>query len=305
MIQFSDLKVLGTRAAGRGLLLSKNYSPEVLTTVGIVGIVGAAFLASRATLKLEPAVDKMQLGIETVHEVSGSREVNKNYTTLDRNKDIAYVYMHGVYDIGKLYGPAITLGVGSIVCIVSANGIMRKRNLALMAAYKAVESSFSEYRKRVVEEYGPEKDADYRRGFRDVHEVDEKGKALKKTVTKVDPNGFSPYARFFDQFSTNWVKTPEYNLLFVRCQQNYANDLLHSRGHVFLNEVYDMLGIDRTQAGSVVGWVVTKDGENYVDFGIYDFNNERARAFVNGYEHSILLDFNVYGVIYDQIEKKV
>jgi hypothetical protein len=135
-------------------------------------------------------------------------------------------------------------------------------------------------------------------------DTDENGKKIKskKTIEVTDPNGVSQYARFFDESCVQWSKTPEYNLTFLNCQQNYANDLLHSRGHVFLNEVYDMLGIPRSQAGAVVGWVLGKDNDvGYIDFGIYDGNRMRARDFVNGYERSILLDFNVDGVIYDLI----
>ena len=92
--------------------------------------------------------------------------------------------------------------------------------------------------------------------------------------------------------------------MFLRAQQQYANDKLIAQGHLFLNEVYDMLGLPRTKAGAIVGWVYDDNnavGDNFVDFGIYDVHRETARDFVNGYERSILLDFNVDGVIYDLI----
>ena len=126
-----------------------------------------------------------------------------------------------------------------------------------------------------------------------------KHKAQKKQVLVDDPNGLSVYARFFDEGCEQWSKNPEYNLMFLRSQQNYYNDMLKSRGHVFLNEVYDALGIPRTQAGAVVGWMISDNGDNFIDFGVFDGDRPRARDFVNGYERSILLDFNVDGVIYD------
>jgi hypothetical protein len=183
---------------------------------------------------------------------------------------------------------------------------MRKRNLAVIAAYKAVEQGFSDYRKRVISELGEEKDREFRYGIKKekitVTETDEKGKEKKteKIIETIDPNNHSPYAVFFDESSIHWTKTAEYNKLFLQTQQNFANDLLHSRKHIFLNEVYDMLGLPRTQAGAVVGWV-KGHGDDYVDFGIFDRESEKARDFVNGYERSILLDFNVAGVIYDLI----
>ena len=110
----------------------------------------------------------------------------------------------------------------------------------------------------------------------------------------------SPYARFFDETVYEWKPDPLMNKCFLDAQQRYANNLLEARGHIFLNEVYDMLGFQRTREGAVVGWIKNGDGDGYVDFGIYD-GNERSRAFVNGHETSILLDFNVDGTIWDKI----
>ena len=68
--------------------------------------------------------------------------------------------------------------------------------------------------------------------------------------------------------------------------------------------MYDLLGIQRTSAGQVVGWIYDESnpiGDNYVDFGIYDLHDEAKRNFVNGYERTILLDFNVDGDILNMI----
>ena len=298
MVSLELLKNSGIKVAGRGMLLVKKHSPEILTTVGIVGVVTSAVMASKATLKLEPVVEKIKNGKDEAKSLLED-EMFPEYDKDRHNKEVARVYVKGAVDLSKLYGPSITLGLSSIACIIGAHGIMRKRNVALAAAYKAVETSFSEYRKRVIAEIGEEKEENVYIGRQQVEVVDENGK--KKKVTKVDPNGISAYARFFDEYSDNWSKTPEYNLLFLKAQQNYANDLLHARGHVFLNEVYDMIGIPRSQAGQVVGWVISKDGDNFIDFGVYDFDNTGSHLFVNGHERSILLDFNVDGVIYDLI----
>lgn len=296
MVSLELLKKSGVKVAGRGLLLVKKHSPEILTAVGIAGVVVSAVMASKATLKLEPVVDRIKQGKDEAKSFLED-EMFPEYDKDRHNKEVARVYVKGAVDLSKLYGPSITLGLSSIACIIGAHGIMRKRNVALAAAYKAVETSFSEYRKRVIAELGEEREEDIRIGRQEVEVIDENGK--KKKLTRVDPNGISAYARFFDEYSENWSKTPEYNLLFLKAQQNYANDLLHARGHVFLNEVYDMIGIPRSQAGQVVGWVISKEGDNFIDFGVYDFNNEGSHLFVNGHEQSILLDFNVDGVIYD------
>lgn len=290
------VKNVVTRFGNRGLLVGKKHGPAILTGAGLVGGVVTTVLASKATLRLEPIVDELKEHAEIV------KERHQTGVTDDsaHRKEIAYIYTRKSLDIAKLYAPAASVGVLSAACIISAQGIMQRRNAALTAAYIAVEKGFSEYRKRVEEALGEDKELELRYGMKDEETHDtEKGEVIIKKMP--DPNAISPYARFFDEGNINWTRQAEYNLLFIKGQQNYANDLLRTRGHVFLNDVYDMLGIERSSAGQVVGWVLSKDGDNFVDFGIYRGDREKAREFVNGQERSILLDFNVDGVVYDKI----
>jgi hypothetical protein len=293
------IKLVVTRGAGRGLLLAKKYSPEILTTVGIVGGVASSIMASRATLHLEATVNAWHSDVQDVKEVKelvgrGDTDV----TTKEYNKAIAVAYSRGMFNVAKLYAPSVTLGACSIACVVSAHGIMRRRNVALIAAYKAIETSLTEYRKRVATEFGEDKEYELSQGV--THEIVEDEKGKKKTVANVDPNGISQYGRFFDETCQDWSKIPDYNVTYVRLQQNIANDRMQSFGHIFLNEVYDLLGLPRSKAGQIVGWV-RGEGDTYIDFGIDSLINDKAREFVNGYEPAIFLDFNVNGIIYDLI----
>ena len=211
-------------------------------------------------------------------------------------------------ELVKVYLPAFTLGAVSIGCLLSSNNILRKRNAALGAAYATLDKSYKAYRNRVIERFGSEVEKEIRYNIRaeeiEHTTIDEEGNevVVKEEVKTMDPNLYSDYAKFFDESNVNWNRNPEYNLMFLKSQQQYANDLLKSRGRLFLNEVYDMLGMERTKAGQVVGWVYDEEnpiGDNFVDFGIYDMSKERVRAFVNGYEPNILLDFNVDGNVWD------
>lgn len=297
-----------SKVSGRSGLILKKHSPEILMVAGVVGIVGATILACRATLKVEQTLDVAKDKFDKIKEAKAMVDAGQeiDYDLTDYRKDMAVAYVQTGVDFVKLYGPAVTLGALSITCILGSHGIMRNRNIALAAAYKAVEESFNTYRRRVVEEYGVEKDFQFKTGIRPVTEdvvtIDENGKKVKSKETHniVDPTGVSEYARFFDEASAHWGSNAEYNLFYVRCQQQSANDLLQARGHIFLNEVYDSLGIPRTRAGAIVGWV-KGHGDDRVSFGIYDGKKPITRDFVNGYERSILLDFNVDGVIYDLI----
>lgn len=290
----------------------KKHSPEILVVTGAIGVVTSAVMACKATRKIDDILDETKKAVDAIHDCSTNENFKDEYSEEDAKKDLVITYSRAAINFAKLYGPSVALGALSLGCIFASNNILRKRGIAIAAAYTAVDTTFKEYRKRVVERFGEEVDRElkYNLKAKKVTEkvVDEETgetKKVKKTeYTAEDPNGYSDYARFFDEYCNGWEKDPEYNLMFLRTQQSYANDLLKSRGHLFLNEVYDMLGIPRTKAGQVVGWVYNEDnpvGDNFVDFGIYDINRETNRDFVNGYERSILLDFNVDGNIWDLI----
>lgn len=302
----------------RGALIVKKYSPEILTGVGIACGVASTVLACKGTLKINDILDEHRAVEETMKDTlengpvtikieDGEEKTINEYTEEDYKRDKVVHKVQTGRDIFMAYAPAIGVGVLGVTCILSGHHILRKRNVALAAAYSFASGKLLEYRGRVVDELGEEKDKEFYYGLK-TQEIkakeegeDGKAKTVKKTVNIVDPNEISQYARFFDDASRRWVPDPEMNLVYLRARQNYFNDLLHSRGHVFLNEVYDELDIPRTSDGAVVGWVVSDEGDNFVDFGIYSPYNENAVDFVNGYEKAILLDFNVDGVIYDLI----
>lgn len=301
----------------------KKHSPEIFIVAGVVGTVASAVMACKATTKLERVLAESKEKVEHVHTVLEDETLCKKkviendeikevvvYSAEDGKKDLAVIYAQTGFELVKLYAPAVILGALSLTSILASNNILRKRNVALAAAYTAVDKSFKEYRGRVVERFGEALDKELRFNVKskEIEEitVNEKGKEkiVKKNVDVVDPNTTSDYARFFDNGCAGWEKDSEYNLMFLRRQQDYANEKLRSKGHLFLNEVYDMLGIHRTKAGNVVGWIYDEKnpvGDNYVDFGIYDIHKEQNRDFVNGIERSILLDFNVDGPILDLI----
>jgi len=292
-----------TNATGRTGLLLKAKSPEILIVGGVIGMVGATFLACKATLKLDDILTETKVITDKIADA----KINKAdvYSEKDAAKDLYTTYVQSTVKVGKLYLPAVTLGALSIGCVLYSFKILKGRNVALMAAYKCVENSFSKYRTRVVADAGVEKDQEYRYGIRKQETTttvvgkNGKEKEVKTTVDVMDGLEGSEYAVMFDESCSMWVKNPEYNMTTLLCQQQFANDMLNSRGHLFLNEVYDMLGAKQTTAGSVTGWV-KGHGDSFVDFGIYEGKSADTVA-ANGYSKTMLLDFNVDGVIYDMI----
>lgn len=296
-----------TRNSGRAALIVAKNSPTILFVAGTVGIVGTAVAASKATLRLEEVLEEnLDLRAKARQALDDERI---NYSVRDYNRDMAILYFRAAGRVVKLYGPTIVLGVATVAALAGSHNILQRRNASLTAAYVALDKGFRAYDARVKQEFGEAKAAELRYGTEETTILEEKagkdGKIVTKakTVKRVGPEGASIYARFFDEYCPNWKTDPQLNLFFLKCQQTYANDVLHTRGHLFLNEVYDMIGLPRSTAGQIVGWVLSPDGDNFVDFGLTEGTNERVRDFVNGREGSLLVDFNVDGPVYNLIEK--
>lgn len=287
----------------------KKHSPEILMVAGIAGTVVGTVLACKATTKVSEIIEEKNKAVDDVHTCLEDKEIE--YTEEDSKKDLTIIYAQTGVKLFKLYAPAIGVMALSFASIIAGHKVLKKRNVAIAAAYAAIDKGFKQYRKNVIEEFGEGVDQQMRFGLKskEVKKKGKDGKTVKETEYYIDTEGnpldnISEYARFFDAASENFAKDPEYNMMFLRRQQDYANEMLKARGHLFLNEVYDLLDIPRSKAGQVVGWVYDKNGntkgDNYVDFGLYR-NDQGTRRFVNGLEYNILLDFNVDGVIYDLI----
>lgn len=292
--------------ASKVIMKIKKRSPEILIVVGVVGTVASAVMACKATTKVNKIIDDAKDDIDKVHAATENcvTEAGETYSTEDSKKDLVIIYAQTGVKLAKLYAPAVILGTFSIASILASNNILRKRNVALGAAYAAIDKSFKDYRGRVIERFGEQVDTELKYGikakkFEEVEVDPETGKEkkVKKTVMVADPNLQSDYAVYFDNKSRNYETNQDYNYMFLRAQQQFANDKLQTRGHLFLNEVLDDLDLPRTSAGQIVGW--TKDGpDGYVNFRIVEVDRETEDG---RHEPSLLLDFNVEGNIWDKM----
>ena len=325
------------RRVAEAELLARKNSPTILLGAGVVSMVGSTVLACRATLKVEEVINeveanrrKTRLAKTEVEEKDRAMQHNATaaaddqqelrvppdltYDDHELRRDMAIIYTQGAAKIVKLYAPSILLGGVGVVCLTKSHSILKQRNAALAAAYVALEKAFDAYRERVVDRYGEETDREFRYGAEQITIIDDETGKMVETV-RVEPGEPSAYARWFDYESSSSWNEPEfmyYNWKFLRDQQNWANDMLRSRGHVFLNEVYSQIGLSHTSAGAAVGWVWDwsreHEGDNYIDFGCWDEMGHGDDFFVglgpNGREGSILLDFNVDGPIWNLIDQR-
>ena len=140
----------------------KKHSPEILVVAGVVGTVASAVMACHATTKLDSVLEKSKKDIDAIHKCAENEELAAEYSKDDAKKDLTIVYVQAGVKVAKLYAPAVALGTLSIASIVASHNILKKRNVALAAAYATVDKTFKEYRKYI------EKDSALERRFQPV-----------------------------------------------------------------------------------------------------------------------------------------
>lgn len=287
----------------------RKHSPEILMAVGVVGTVASTIMACKATTKVSDILEDSKIQVESVHKVLDDESISEEtYSEEDSKKDLAIIYVQTGAKLVKLYAPAVTLGILSIVSMLASNNILRKRNVALAAAYTVVDGAFKEYRGRVVERFGKDIDRELRYNLtskkvtRIIEDEDGEEKKVKETVqVRNDDRPYIGYARVFDAGNPGWENDAMLNQAFLKAQQNYANQKLQTQGYLFLNDVYKALGFREDLASRNVGWIYDENneiGDNYVDFGFMD-----DVAFMSGAEPTVILDFNVDGPIMERFEK--
>lgn len=281
-----------SRQFAKAVLKTKRNSPHIFFGAGLGGAAVATVMACKTTLKAEPMLDQIKVEIEAA-KLRGPYASQKEET-----QAVAREYARGAMKIGKLYAPALLVGGTSVALLTGSHVQLTRRNTALRGTLAATMLAFNEYRGRVRELLGDEQEKDLFNGTESqtIKHADGTKELVK---VRVRP-GLSPYAKQFDRTNPRWQKNAEMNRAFIQIQQDIANHDLNSRGYVFLNDVYEALGFERTKAGQHVGWVRNGDGDGYLDFGLQEIHNA---GLVDGTNKEAWLDFNVDGVIEDLLEE--
>ena len=300
----------------------QKHSPEILIVVGVAGAITSTVMACRATLKVNDILTESNETVNKIKETASNEEYKDVYSEEDKKKDLTICYLQTGLKLTKLYAPAVCLGALSLGAILKSNGILRKRNVALAAAYATVDQSFKQYRGNVIERFGEKIDYELKNNLKAKEIVetttDENGdeKTEKKTVYEPgDPSRISGYGRYFEKYTRdgdgntvvnpNWEENNEYNMMFLRAMEKQANRILRTRKRLFLNEVYQMLGLPISKAGQVVGWVYdpeNQNGDNYVSFGLLDDGPDMYSDYVYGNDPAIFLNFNVQGDVWSMMK---
>lgn len=316
------LKILAvvTRAVNGVGLRVKKYSPEMLLVGGVICVVTGTVVACKQTLKIEEILDEHQKKRSDICYAEEDGATAEEYSHEDAKKDRAILVIRTGGKICKLYAGAAGFEAVGLAMIFASHGIMRRRNAALLAAYKTLDLAFNEYRDRVRGRFGENIERQIFHGVEMDDVVDEgTGEVVGKQLVRGGEH-VSQYAQVFGpDTSICWQRDLDQNLFFLRKQEQYANERCREQGHFFLNEAYDLLGLPRTEDGQYVGWVYggmpdrngkRQPGVHEISFGIFDFDNplgvsaeDFARNANNpdNKDRSLFLDFNVDGVISDML----
>lgn len=296
-----------TNALSKTKFQLQKHQPEIMVIGGVIGGVVAAVMACKATTKASEVLEESKDRLDQINTVANDSDVTDDvYSEEDHKRDLAIVYVQTAGNLAKLYAPAVILGGLSIASILGGHNILQKRNMALAAAYATLNTTFKDYRDRVVDRFGKDVEYQIRHNLK-AEEITEKvedpetgkTKKVKKTVlTNGDDATERGYARLYANGNPNWVNDANLNRSFLMGAQAYFNDRLHAIGHVSLNEVYRYLGYKEKGYGQAVGWTLNGNGDEYIDFGF-----DRYDDFMNGYEPNVWLDFNVDNMFLDDFDK--
>lgn len=323
-MSFSTVKALA-RSAGTSI---SKHAPEILLVSGAVGFVATVVTASRATLKaqdiLEEHNDKLR-DIKTIRATTSE----ERYSEKDEKKDLITLHTQTSIKMIKQYAIPAGIGILSLTCFFASYGIMRKRYVALSAAYVSLEESFRLYRQRVIEDKGQDADTYYLTGVKpkEITVTDPDTGEKQKVKTIKDLNGTvipaSPYMIKFGKYkedgerNNQWQSDAHLNRCFILGQLDYLDHMLFERsvrdrdgyilkrGSVMLNELRELLGETGNTTGSVVGWRYS-NGEKGCN-GYIDNTNVIESVEIDPDTGKEICCFyinpNVDGLIYDLLDK--
>lgn len=295
-----------TTAFYTGVARISKHAPTILSITASAGVIATGYLAWKAGTRFEDVEGR---------DWDRRKECLKNADTIP-DEDVPKIERKNrilfILDTVRTVAPAAIVGAATITMIYFSNSISKKRLAAMGAAYATLQTAFDGYKRTMVEALGKEsvdkilkpKLPNVGKSAEEILSSDNKSDAANVADAVVNSlKALSPYARVIaEESSTCWDPNEDYTSQNLAAVQLWANRRLERKGHLFLNEVFDQLGLSRTREGAVVGWLKNGEGDGYVSFGDFDASVYRVPS--DDYtrvDSNFIVDFNVDGVIWDRI----
>lgn len=294
-MNFKNIGNSMTRFGKRLMFETKRKSPEICVAGAIIFGAGALVMTFVAARKMDKALEEPKAIINTAK----SKEISEKYTEEDKQHDITLGTVQLVWEGVKLFAPSALMALGSCACVLISHRKLSRRNAELAAANGILAKQVASLTKSLEDKVG--KDEAYRLKYEDKLEeveetvMDENGE--EKTVKVKKPKaGYEAddLGRFFDEISSEWKKDPQYNFMTLRNIMFEFQERLKRDGVVFLNDIYERLGYEKTQAGYQYGWVYRKgvDPTTVISFGPVVGDREKENQMVRENQRYIWLEFN-------------
>lgn len=295
-----------TTAFYTGVARISKHAPTILSITASAGVIATGYLAWKAGTRFEDVEgrdwDRRKECLKNA-DIIPDEDVPK----IERKNRILFIL-----DTVRTVAPAAIVGAATITMIYFSNSISKKRLAAMGAAYATLQTAFDGYKRTMVEALGKEsvdkilkpKLPNVGKSAEEILSSDNKSDAANVSDAVVNSlKALSPYARIIaEESSTCWDPNEDYTSQNLAAVQLWANRRLERKGHLFLNEVFDQLGLSRTREGAVVGWLKNGEGDNYVSFGDFDASIYRVPSGdYTRVDSNFIVDFNVDGVIWDRI----
>lgn len=295
-----------TTAFYTGVARISKHAPTILSVTASAGVIATGYLAWKAGTRFEDVEGR---------DWDRRKECLRNADTIP-DEDVPKIERKNrilfILDTVRTVAPAAIVGAATITMIYFSNSISKKRLAAMGAAYATLQTAFDGYKRTMVEALGKEsvdkilkpKLPNVGKSAEEILSSDNKSDAAHVSDAVVNSlKALSPYARIIaEESSTCWDPNEDYTSQNLAAVQLWANRRLERKGHLFLNEVFDQLGLSRTREGAVVGWLKNGEGDGYVSFGDFDASIYRVPS--DDYtrvDSNFIVDFNVDGVIWDRI----
>jgi hypothetical protein len=299
MSLFANLGLKAIQTGAKVMSKAEKNSPEILIGAGIVLGVAAGVTACMATAKAEETLDEIKEDIEEAKEAPEE----------EKSKEVSKAYVMAAGKMVKLYWKPMALGAMSIASILCGHNILRKRHIALAAAYGSLEKAYDGLRKRIEEEFSKEAAERFANGIKVVEDPrkDKDGKKKKGTIDIIDPDKvLSPYTYIFGPDCATWTGNMEYDIMFLQGCQKFANDTLITSGKLVLSDMFVEMRVYEwlDKNAYVTGWVLPphyykETCAPYVNFNISRVFKDYQDG--NGPIEVLMVNFNCDGYIWDKL----
>lgn len=315
---FSNVSGLFKGAFSTCTFFARKHAPEIMIGTGLVGFGATIFETVKATNKTNDILETRDRNLHAAATI----DENGLVCELDSIPDdyAAEIKRDARVRLFKTWAPVATTALASTALIIGGYRVINGRYVATAVAYKTLEAGFERYRDNVTKEFGA--DTDWRmansitkeeleaikKEQRENRQIAEDNKGKKKKDRKPYKKACEQERKYlFDEYSPYFKPwwTPIQFLDYIRHKRNQLQDKFDMQGYLFVNDVLEAFGLEKTTEGQVVGWIKKRGKSTIISVGLDELPKEELERILAIHDNSNLrfwLRMNPDGIIYNLID---